>query len=66
MTDAGIYNLSFSGSTATFSGSGHLEDGTPVRFQVSVTDGASDTISISLDNGYSASGTVTSGDIRIQ
>ena len=42
--------------------------GTPVRFQVSVTDdsGASDTISISLDNGYSASGTVTSGDIRIQ
>jgi hypothetical protein len=38
-------------------------------FSVNVTDngepGTLDTISISLSNGYSASGTLTSGDIRI-
>ena len=47
---------------------GRLEDETKVRFTVSVTDNGSpilDMISISLDNGYSASGTLTSGDIRI-
>ena len=46
-----------------------MEDGSTVTFSVSVTDngepGTSDTISISLTNGYFASGTLTSGDIRI-
>lgn len=67
--EAGIYNLSISGNTANFSGSGHLDDGTKVRLRVSVTDngspGSSDTISITLDNGYSVNGTLTSGNIRI-
>lgn len=67
---AGIYDLSITGTTAAdFSGSGHLEDGTKVRFKGSVTNnskpGTSDTISITLDNGYSISGTLTSGDIKI-
>ena len=67
---ARIQSLSITGNTASFSGQGHLEDGTRVTFSVSVTDngepGTSDTISISLSNGYSVSGTLTSGDIRIQ
>ena len=66
VTDAGIYNLSITGNKARFSGSGQLEDGTPVRFQVSATNNSPDTISITLDNGYSASGAVTAGDIRIE
>ncbi len=64
-----IRSLSIPSNTADFSGSGRLEDETKVRFTVSVTDngspGRSDTISISLDNGYSVTGTLTSGDIRI-
>jgi hypothetical protein len=67
---ADIYSLSISANTAAdFSGSGHLEDGTKVRLKGSVTNngspGTSDTISITFDNGYSVSGTLTSGDIRI-
>jgi hypothetical protein len=64
-----IRSLSIPTNTADFTGSARLEDGTSVRFTVRVTDngspGRSDTISISLDNGYSVSGTLTSGDIRI-
>jgi hypothetical protein len=30
------------------------------------SDGSSDTFSISLSNGYSAAGTLTGGDIKIQ
>ena len=49
---AGIRNLSINGNIADFNGIGKLEDGTRVRFNVSVTDngepGTSDTISISL------------------
>jgi hypothetical protein len=64
-----IRTLSISGNTAGFGGQGHLEIGTRVSFNVSVTDngppGTSDTISITLDDGYSAGGTLTSGDIRI-
>ena len=64
-----IRSLSIPSNTADFSGSARLEDETKVRFTVSVTDngspGRSDTISISLSNGYSVTGTLTSGDIRI-
>jgi galactose oxidase-like protein/Kelch motif protein len=64
-----IRSVSIPSNTADFSGSARLEDGSTVRFSVSVTDngqpGTSDTISISLDNGYFASGTLTGGDIRI-
>jgi hypothetical protein len=66
---ARVQSLSINGNTAEFSGQGRLEDGTRVTFNVSVTDngepGTSDSISISLSNGYSASGNLTSGDIRI-
>jgi hypothetical protein len=69
ITKGKIRTLSISGNTAGFSGQGRLDDGTRVSFDVSVTDngspGTSDTISISLSNGYSAGGTLTSGDIRI-
>ncbi len=64
-----IRSLSIPSNTADFSGSARLEDGTRVTFTVSVTDngspGRSDTISISLSTGYSVTGTLTSGDIRI-
>jgi hypothetical protein len=66
---ARIQSLSITGNTADFSGQALLEDGSRVRFNVNATDngepGTSDTISISLSNGYSVSGTLTSGDIRI-
>jgi hypothetical protein len=70
ITQVRIWSLSITGNTAYFSGQGHLEDETKVRFTVSVTDngspGISDTISISFNNGYSASGTLTRGEIQIQ
>ena len=69
MTKGKIQSLSITGNTASFSGVGRLDNGTKVTFSVNVTDngepGISDTISISLTNGYSASGTLISGDIRI-
>jgi hypothetical protein len=69
MTKGEIQSLSITGNTAGFSGLGRLGDGSRVRFNVSVTDngepGTSDTISISLSNGYFVSGTLLSGDIRI-
>lgn len=69
LTKAGVRSLSINGNSADFSGSARLDDGTRVTFSVTVTDnglpGTSDTISISLGNGYSASGNLTSGDIQI-
>jgi hypothetical protein len=69
LTDAGIRSVSINGNTAEFDGTAHLDDGTKVRYSVSVTDngapGSSDTILIILEDGYSAGGTLTSGDIRI-
>jgi hypothetical protein len=69
MTKGKIQSLSITGNTASFSGVGRLEDGSRVSFNVSVADngspGTSDTISISLSNGYSVGGTLISGDIRI-
>ena len=70
ITNAKIRSLSITGNSAEFSGQGYLENGSRVTFNVSVTDngepGTSDTISITLSNGYSVSGTLKSGDIRIQ
>jgi hypothetical protein len=69
LTNAGILSLSINGNTAACSGTGRLDDGTKVSFNVNVTDngspGTSDTISITLNDGYSVSGTLTSGDIQI-
>src|SRR5207237_5855493 len=69
ITTGKIQSLSITGINAEFSGEARLEDGVRVRFDVSVTDngepGRLDTISMTLSNGYSASGTLTSGDIRI-
>ena len=69
ITTGKIQSLSITGINAQFSGEARLEDGIRVRFDVSVTDngepGRLDTISMTLSNGYSASGTLTSGDIRI-
>jgi hypothetical protein len=63
-----VTNLAINGNIADFSGFVIL-DGRSVTFDASVTDngspGISDMISISLSNGYSASGTLTSGEIRI-
>lgn len=70
ITNAKFQNLSVEGNTAYFVGSTRLDTGLKVIFNVSATDngqpGTSDTISITLSNGYSASGTLTSGDIQIQ
>ncbi|SRR6266568_6278591 len=67
---ARVQSLTITGNTADFSGQARLDGGTRVTFSVSVTDngfpGTSDTISISLSNGYFVSGTLTSGGIRIQ
>ena len=69
LTNAGIRSLSIDGNTAEVSGTARLDDGTKVRYTVSVTDngepGTSDAISISLSDGYSAGGNLTTGDIRI-
>jgi hypothetical protein len=64
-----VRSLTINGTSADFNGVAKLGDGSKVRFNVSVMDnsgdGSSDTFSLSLSNGYSASGTLTSGDIRI-
>ena len=70
MTKAKIRTLTFSGNSAELGGTARLGDGTRVTYSVSVTDNSSDgsldTFSITLSNGYSAGGTLTSGDIHIQ
>jgi hypothetical protein len=70
ITKAKVRTLTFNGNSADLGGTARLGDGTRVTYSVSVTDnssdGSSDTFSISLSNGYSAGGTLTSGDIQIQ
>jgi len=70
ITKAKIHTLTFSGNSADPGGTARLGDGTRVTYSVSVTDngsdGSLDTFSITLSNGYSASGTLTSGNIQIQ
>jgi hypothetical protein len=67
---AKIRTLTFSGNSAALGGNARLGDGTRVTYSVSVSDnssdGSSDTFSITLSNGYSASGALTSGDIQVQ
>jgi hypothetical protein len=67
---AKVRTLTFTGNSADFGGNARLGDGTRVTFSVSITDnssdGGSDSFNISLSNGYSAGGTLTSGDIQIQ
>lgn len=56
-------------TTRRIEGTAVLNDGTTVTFVVIVTDlgepGTSDTFSISLSNGYSASGTLAGGNVKI-
>ncbi len=67
---AKVRTLTFTGTSATFGGNGRLGDGSRVTYSVNVSDnssdGSSDTFTISLSNGYSAGGTLTSGDIQVQ
>jgi len=67
---ARIRTLTFSGNSADLGGTARLGNGTRITYSVSVTDnssdGSTDTFSISLSNGYSAGGTLTSGNIQIQ
>ena len=66
---AAVRSLSLDGKSKSgdFSGQADLGGGNIVTFDVHVTDpGSEDTFSISLSNGYSAEGTLTSGDINIQ
>ena len=68
-TNGRIDSVDVTGNTATFTGTARPQGQGRVTFAVTVTDngpgGTSDTIAITLSNGYSASGTLTSGEIRI-
>jgi N-acetylneuraminic acid mutarotase len=69
ITKAKVRTLTFNGNSADFGGTARMGNGTRVTYTVSVTDNgdrSSDTFSITLSNGYSASGTLTSGNIQIQ
>jgi len=66
---AKVRTLTFTGNSADFGGTARMGDGSKVTYSVSVTDngdGSTDTFNISLSNGYSAGGTLTSGDIQVQ
>ena len=55
--------------TRQIEGTGVLDDGTTVTFVVVVTDngepGSADTFSITLSNGFTASGTLVGGNVQI-
>jgi hypothetical protein len=63
-------SLTIVGNTAQFSGTARIGNRQKVTFTVYATDngdpGTADTFSINLSNGYSASGNLTSGNIKIQ
>ena len=66
---AKVRTLTFTANSADLTGTARLGDGSKVTYSVSVTDsgdGSTDTFNLSLSNGYSAGGTLTSGDIQIQ
>ena len=70
ISKAKVRTLTFNGgNSADLGGNARLGDGSKVTYSVSLTDNgngsSSDTFTISLSNGYSAGGTLTSGDIRI-
>ena len=65
---ARVKSLTITGNSAEFSGTADLGGGNRVIFNVSITDngeGSSDTFAITLNNGYSAGGNLTKGDIQI-
>ena len=68
INSSSIATLTFSGNHAHFTGPKVSRRGT-LGFTVDATDngfpGNNDVFSIHLSNGYSASGTLTSGDIQI-
>jgi hypothetical protein len=70
ITKARIRTLTFNGNTAELVGTTPLNGATNVTYHVNLSDrssdGSTDTFSISLSNGYSARGTLTSGDIKIE
>jgi hypothetical protein len=63
-------SLVITGNQAQFSGTAKVGKKQKFSFTVNVTDngnpGTADTFSISVSNGYSAAGTLTSGNIRFQ
>jgi hypothetical protein len=63
-----LSSVTCSGSSATITGSG-FNGNDPTTFTVEVTDvgepGTSDTFSIELGNGYSRSGTLTRGNLKV-
>jgi len=66
-----LRKLTISGNTATITGLATLDNGTGrVSFTVTAVDksadGSTDTLSVTLNDGYSASGTLTSGNVIIQ
>jgi hypothetical protein len=70
ISKAKIRTLTFNGNSADLTGVARLDSGTKATFSVSVSDvssdGSTDTFSLSLSNGYSAGGTLTSGNIKIE
>ncbi len=71
ISKARFRRLTFSGNTARISGRARLENGGGnATFSViaidNSTDGSSDTFSITLSNGYSASGVLVSGNIVLE
>jgi hypothetical protein len=69
ITKTKVRTLTFNGNSADLDGTAHLGDGTRVTYSVTVTDnssdGSTDIFFITLSNGYSAGGTLITGDIRI-
>ena len=69
ITKAKLRTLTFNGNSADLGGTARLGDGRRVTYSVTAidnsSDGSTDTFSITLSNGYSASGTLFTGDIRI-
>jgi len=67
-TDITSYTI-VNATTRRIEGTAVLKDGTPVTFVVIVMDlgepGTSDTFSISLSSGYSASGTLAGGNVQV-
>jgi hypothetical protein len=70
ISKAKVRTLTFTGNSATFGGTARLGSGSKVSYSVTVSDnsadGSTDTFAISLSNGYSAGGTLVSGDIQVQ
>jgi hypothetical protein len=64
-----ISSLTFNNNHAHFTGTAKLTRTSQISFFVDVTDngmpGTLDTFSIQLSNGYTAHGTLTSGDLQI-